>query len=195
MRCVAITKIVIGVTGMPGAGKGIVVEIAEEMHYGVVVMGDIVREETKLRGLELSPENVGRVTVELRREGGPAIVARRCIPKIQRTRRDIVVIDGIRSLFEVDELKNHFHLFKLLAIHSSPETRFKRLFKRRRSDDPSTWKIFSERDRRELEVGLGNVIASADYMIVNEEMKKDLESEIRRFLKNVTKHGRSRDSS
>jgi len=191
----AIIKIVIGVAGMPGAGKGIVVEIAEEMHYSVVIMGDIVREETKLRGLELSPKNVGRVMVELRREGGPAIVAKRCIPKVQGTRRDVVVIDGIRSLFEVDELKNRFPLFKLLAIHSSPETRFKRLFKRRRSDDPSTWETFSERDQRELRVGLGNVIASADYMMINEDRKKNLESKVRRFLKNVTKHGRSRDSS
>lgn len=180
---------------MPGAGKRIVVKIAEEMHYDVVVMGNIVREETKLRGLKLSPENVGRVMIELRREGGPAIVAKRCIPKVQRTRRDVVVIDGIRSLFEVDELKNQFPLFKLLAIHSSPETRFKRLFKRRRSDDPSTWQAFWERDRRELQVGLGNVIASADYMIINEERKKNLESEVRRFLKNVTKNGRSRNSS
>lgn len=188
-------KIVIGVTGMPGAGKGVVISVAQEMGCGIVVMGDEVREETELRGLEPSPENVGKVMVELRQEGGPAVVAKRCVPKIQKTQKEVVIVDGIRSLFEVDELKNYFPQFRLLAIHSSPETRFNRLIKRKRGDDPVNWETFSERDQRELHIGLGNVIARADCMIVNEKKKKNLEDEVRRFLKDVTKHGRSRHSS
>jgi dephospho-CoA kinase len=39
---------------------------------------------------------------------------------------------------------------------------------RGRSDDPSNWEEFEERDLRELKVGLGEVIALADEMIVNE---------------------------
>jgi dephospho-CoA kinase len=54
-------------------------------------------------------------------------------------------------------------------VHAPPETRFRRLFHRQRSDDPKSWDVFHERDMRELSVGLGNAIALADYMIVNEE--------------------------
>lgn len=179
--------IVIGVAGMPGAGKAAVVEIAEDLGYGIIVMGDEVREETKLRGLEPTLENVGKVMLELRKEGGPAAVAKRCIPKIEKMKKKVAIIDGVRSLYEADAFKKRFFRFKLLAIHASPETRFKRLFKRKRSDDPARWETFLERDWRELRVGLGSVIASADVMIVNENRKEVLKEEIKKFLEEVTR--------
>jgi len=185
-------KIVIGVAGMPGAGKATVVEVARKMGYGVVVMGDEVREETKLRNLEPIPENVGKVMLEMRKEGGPAAVAKRCIPKIEKMKNKVVIIDGIRSLYEADEFKKNFPKFKLLSIHSSPETRFKRIFKRKRSDDPAKWEMFLERERRELRVGLGSVIASADVMIVNEGKRGELRTEVQKFLEKVAKSGRAK---
>lgn len=177
---------------MPGAGKATVVEAAKKMGCGVVVMGDEVREETELRGLEPTPENVGKVMLTMRQEGGPAVVAKRCVPKIGEVKDRVVIVDGVRSLYEADEFQKHFVKFKLLAIHSSPETRFKRLFKRKRSDDPASWETFLERDWRELRVGLGSVIASADVMIVNEGKKAELKKEVLKFLEKVTKNGRSK---
>ncbi len=172
---------------MPGAGKATVVEVAKKLGYGIVVMGDEVREETKNRNLEPTPENVGRVMLELRKEGGPAAVAKRCIPKIEKMKAKVIIIDGVRSIYEADALKKHFPKFKLLAIHSSSETRFRRLFKRKRSDDPAKWETFMERDWRELRVGLGSVIASADIMIVNEGKREELKKEVTKFLEKVAK--------
>ncbi|UCH31411.1 MAG: flagellar hook-basal body complex protein FliE [Candidatus Bathyarchaeota archaeon] len=181
-------KIVIGVAGMPGAGKSIVVEVARKMGFGIVVMGDEIRKETENRNLGPTPENMGKVMLELRQENGPAIVAKRCISRIKSTTKKVVIVDGVRSLYEVDEFQKHLPQFKLLAIHVSPETRFKRLFKRKRSDDPAKWEIFLERDWRELRVGLGSVIASADVMIVNEGKKVDVKKEIQNFLESVMKN-------
>ncbi len=42
-------KIVVGLAGMPGSGKSLVVEAARELGYAIVVMGDVIREETKNR--------------------------------------------------------------------------------------------------------------------------------------------------
>lgn len=162
-------KLVVGLAGMPGAGKSVVVNVAKAMGYGVVVMGDEVRGEAQRRGLESTPENLGRIMLELRRLEGEAVIARRCIPKIKGKVENKVIVDGLRSLAEVEEFKKAFPKFAVIAVHSSPATRFKRLFHRRRSDDPKNWEIFRERDMRELSVGLGNAIALAEYMIVNEE--------------------------
>lgn len=178
-------KTIIGVAGMPGAGKATVVDVAEAMGCGIVVMGDEVREETRSRKMALTPENVGAVMLELRQEEGPAAVANRCIPRMENMKTDVIVVDGIRSLFETAAFKKHFGAFILLAIHSSPETRFKRLFKRNRSDDPANWKVFAARDQRELRVGLGNVIASADVMIVNESSRARLRRSVRAFFGKV----------
>jgi dephospho-CoA kinase len=164
-----VEKLVMGLAGMPGAGKSVVVNVAKAWGYGVVVMGDEVREEAKQRGLEPSPENLGRIMLELRQLEGEAAIAKRCIPKIMAKAESKVIVDGVRSLAEVEEFRRHFQKFVLVAVHASPETRFKRLFHRRRSDDPKSWEIFHERDMRELSVGLGNAIAMAEHMIVNEE--------------------------
>ncbi len=182
-------KIVIGVAGMPGAGKATFRKIVKEMDYPAVVMGDEIREEARRRGLKPTPENLGMIMLKLREEKGPAIVAERCVRKIEKAKAKVVIVDGIRSPHEVEEYKRHFPRFFLVAIHASPETRFKRLFRRRRSDDPKNWETFMERDSRELGVGLGRVIATADYMIVNEGAKSQLEREVREVLEDVIKGG------
>jgi len=178
-------KIVVGVAGMPGAGKATVKEMVERLGYPVVVMGDKIREETRRRGLKPTPENVGMVMLKLREEEGPAIVAKRCLPRIEKAKGKVVVVDGIRSLHEVNEFKRHFPNFTLIAIHASPETRFQRLFQRKRSDDPEGWETFMERDLRELSVGLGSAIATADHMIINEATKAELSGNVREVLEEV----------
>jgi len=178
-------KILVGVAGMPGVGKATVKEMVERLGYPVVVMGDEIREETQRRGLKLTPENVGMVMLKLREEEGPAVVAKRCLPKIEKAMGKVVVVDGIRSLHEVNEFKRHFPNFTLIAIHASPETRFQRLFQRKRSDDPEGWETFMERDLRELSVGLGSAIATADRMIINEGTKAQLDRRVRDVLEEV----------
>lgn len=175
-------KVVIGVAGMPGAGKAIIKRTAEERGYSVVVMGDEIRDETRSRGLEPTAENIGKIMLQIREEEGPIAVAKRCIPKIEEAKTNTVFIDGIRSLHEVNEFKKHFSKFTLIAVHSSPETRFQRLFRRRRSDDPNGWEVFLERDLRELSVGQGSVIAMADHMIVNEGTLEEYKIKAREVL-------------
>jgi len=179
-------KMVVGVAGMPGSGKAEISKVAKQKGYAIVAMGDEIREETKRRGLEPTPENIGKIMLKLREEEGSTVVAKKCIPKIANTSADTVLVDGIRSLHEVYEFEKNFPRFVLVAVHSSPETRFGRLFRRRRSDDPKGWEVFLERDLRELSVGQGSVIAMADYMIVNEGTFEEFKAKIREVLEAVT---------
>ncbi len=176
-------KIVVGLAGMPGSGKSLVVETARAAGYAVVVMGDVVREETQKRGLKPTPENVGKVMLELRENGGASVIADKCIPKIEQQKSGKVIVDGVRSLSEVDAFKAHFSKFSLIAVHASPETRFNRLYSRRRSDDPDGWALFHERDMRELGVGLGNAIAMAEYLVVNENKRDEIKVRVKEILR------------
>jgi len=182
-----ITKVVVGIAGMPGAGKGVFRRFFMRMGCPVVTMGDQVRAEVKRRNLEPTPENVGKVMLNLRELEGPAVVAKRCVPEVNRLNSVIVGIDGIRSLVEVEEFKKHFPNFVLIAIHASPKTRFNRLSRRRRSDDPQDWETFMERDLREIGVGVVAVIASADYMLINERSIGWFKDEIRQLLRRLTR--------
>jgi dephospho-CoA kinase len=178
-------KLVVGLAGMPGAGKSVVVEVARRMGYDVVVMGDIVREDARRKNLECTPENLGKIMIELRIQEGNNVVAKRCIPKIMESAKEKVVVDGIRSPAEIEEFKRHFPKFTLIAIRASPEIRFKRLYHRKRSDDPKNWEVFRERDMRELSVGLGDAIAKAEYIIENESTLKVAKQQIAEILRKV----------
>jgi dephospho-CoA kinase len=78
-----------------------------------------------------------------------------------------VVLDGVRSPAEVEYLRE-IGPARVLAIHASPQRRFERLRLRGRPDDPSSPEELAARDRTELALGAGEVIALADGMIVNE---------------------------
>jgi dephospho-CoA kinase len=175
-------KLVVGLAGMPGSGKSLVVETAVKMGFGVVVMGDVIREETHKRGLKLNPKNIGKVMLELRKKGGASVIADRCISKIERQESGKVIVDGVRSLSEVDVFKKHFSNFSLIAVYASPETRFNRLYRRHRSDDPDGWEVFQERDMRELGVGLGSAMAMAEYLIINENSKVNAKATAKKFI-------------
>ncbi len=180
-----ISRKVVGIVGMPGSGKSIADGVAKEMGFSVVIMGDVIREEVEKRGLESTPENVGIVMIEIRREDGPAVVAKRCISRIQSLPNRDIIVEGIRNLDEVYEFRIYFPDFKLIAIHASPKTRFHRIFNRNRSDDSMDWQTFAKRDLREIEVGIGSAIAIADYAIVNEDSRTLFKINVGKCLKAI----------
>jgi dephospho-CoA kinase len=180
-------KIVIGLTGMPGAGKSLVVEVANSLGYDIVAMGDVVREQTRLRGLEPTPQNVGKVMLQLRAEEGNYVIAKKCIPKIETQISRKVLVDGLRSQFEADIFSEHFTNFFVTSVHASPQARFERLCRRGRSDDPKTWEVFHERDMRELSVGLGTVIALSEKIIANDSSIEGFKIQVKDNLERIEK--------
>ena len=177
------SKLVIGVVGMPGAGKSLVDEVAAAMGFGVTNMGDVVRDEAKARGLQPTRENLSKIMFELRETGGPPVVASRCIPKISQSPRQVVIVDGLRSMYEVEEFRTIFPKLVVLCVHACPETRFRRLFGRGRSDDPIHLPAFLDRDTKELQIGIGSVIALSDFVLSNEGTTRQLKTKMRRFFR------------
>jgi dephospho-CoA kinase len=175
---------IIAITGMPGTGKALVSAIAKELDLPIYILGDVIRNEAKSRGLQPSGENLGKLMLELREREGKGVVARRLIPIIKKKRNKFVVVEGVRSLEEVKEFRVFFNVL-ILGIHSSPTQRFRRLINRGRSDDPKNWNDFVERDERELKVGLGDVIALSDIMILNDSTINRFKSKINSLLKGL----------
>ena len=177
-------KRVIAISGMPGAGKGVASEAGKSLGFEVLVLGDVIREETERRGIEPTPKNMGTVMLELRANEGVAVVAKRLLPKIENARSSTVIVEGVRSMHELQELQSKYEVITV-AIHASPKTRFQRLLSRKRSDDPNTWEVFFERDSRELNVGLGHVIALADLVLINEGTIVDLQTQFKREISRI----------
>ena len=159
-------KIIICLTGMPGAGKSTIVDALKEDDYFTLTLGDGVRTEAKRRNLEPTGENLGKIMLELREKNGAGAVALLLVDQIMNSEHNIVIIDGVRSNAEIDVLKE-IGTVKLLAIIASSETRFSFLRARGRSDDPDTHDKFNQRDSRELGVGINDSIDQSDEKILN----------------------------
>ncbi|MCI4352522.1 MAG: flagellar hook-basal body complex protein FliE [Thermoplasmata archaeon] len=151
--------------GMPGSGKDELIAVAQSVGLATLKMGDLVRDETRRRGLPLSNANLGRVANEEREKHGPGIWAQRALPKLTETK---MLVDGCRSDHEVTVFRHNFGDLFVLGIFASPETRYDRMIKRSRGDDGMSLQEFFDRDRRELKWGIGNAFSLADGMLLNE---------------------------
>ena len=160
-------KQLVCITGMPGSGKSIIAKAAADLKLPIINMGDVVREETLRRYGVITPDLMRKVSMDLRKELGNRIVAIRTLKKIKEINNPIVVVDGVRSLEEIEVFRKYGNVV-IVAVHASPKTRFERIRRRGRPGDPDNWDDFWRRDLVELSFGIGNVIALADYMIVNE---------------------------
>ena len=167
-----LSKIIVCITGMPGAGKSTIVNKLQEIGFTKFTLGDVIRAEAKRRNVDPSGENLGKIMLEVREKNGPGAVAELIKDSIQNSTQDVVIIDGVRSIAEIDVLKQIGDV-KLLAIDASPETRFNFLSSRGRSDDPKTQENFQERDNREISVGLDKSIDIADKTITNRNLTID----------------------
>ena len=175
---------VMGISGLPGSGKGIVSDIATEKGAIIVSMGDIVREEAKKRG-----EGSKETAKNLRKEFGEYIISELTIEKIKKLQDEgvekTIIVEGIRSLHEVDMFKENFDNFMILSIFANTNIRFERLKKRMREDDSQDFNEFKKRDMSELGFGIGSVISLSDRLIINESDMESFIQDINDFFEEI----------
>ncbi len=157
---------------MPGSGKSTIVSALKAKGIEVLNLGDGVRAEAKRRNLEPTGDNLGKLMLELRKKNGAGAIAELLTESIKNSQSKVIIVDGVRSITEVEVLRNVGSV-KLLSIEATADTRYKFLSSRGRSDDPTTREKFEERDNRELGVGIGESIAIADETIVNSDITLD----------------------
>ena len=165
-------KLIVCLTGMPGAGKSTIAAGLQKRGFESINMGDAVRAEANRRNLEPTGQNLGKLMLELREKNGQGAVAELIKDQITNSKSDVVVIDGVRSNAEIEVLKK-IGTVKLLSIHASTDTRYGFLSTRKRSDDPQDRSSFNERDNREIGVGISTSIALADESISNNNLTVD----------------------
>ena len=173
---------VIGISGLPGSGKSYISAYATKINYEVTSMGDVIREEAEKRG-----EDTGTTAKNLRLEQGEYVVAKLTIEKSRKlieSGSENIIVEGIRSPYEVEMFRDAFPDFTLLSVFASPRTRFSRISQRARDDDTEDINEFRERDQRELNFGIGSVVATSDFIIINEDSFEEYQMQIDEFFNN-----------
>ncbi|AHC51564.1 hypothetical protein SUSAZ_06140 [Sulfolobus acidocaldarius SUSAZ] len=167
---------------MPGSGKGQLSDLFRKRGIKVIVMSDALKEKYYR---DAKPgEKLMDFAKRMREIFGKGVVAKLCIEKLNGT-EDVVVIDGVRNWEEIEEFEKVGKVI-IIAVHASRSIRYSRLMNRGREDDSTSLHDLMKRDFDELQMGIGTVIALADYVITNdssiEEFNKRAEDLINRLL-------------
>lgn len=174
--------LIFSLVGMPGSGKSVAAELINQLGIPVLNMGDVIREEMQKRNIELTRENVGALTREIREREGMDVVARKCMEKITQITDEKLVIDGLRNIEEVQFFKTRLPNFKIIYVAASAEIRYQRLRARGRVDDPANRDEFQERDDRELSFGIQKIIDIANFVVINQGDKEHLKAQLREII-------------
>ncbi|WP_363464936.1 AAA family ATPase [Halogeometricum borinquense] len=175
---------VIGTVGLPGSGKGEAASVAREAGVPVVTMGDVIRNECRERGLDPA-EHHGRIAKALREEEGLDAIAARSLPLIEAELEDsdVVLVDGLRSEYELDRFEDAFgDDFVLVSIEAPFDLRAERLLDRGRDDSDVDREALKEREERELGFGMGTVMDRADVVIQNTDSLERFRERIQTLL-------------
>jgi len=200
----------VGVVGYPGTGKSSVGEyLAADIgiDYGnhsegdssavLIGTGDLVRrmaaehfgiEDTT----ELSSDELGDYSTDRRNEDGGDYVGQDVISVLDEKPQfpdQPVIISGMRDT-EVPELfREYFGTFVILWVQSDFSDRLSRLQDRGRQDESEfTPSALMNRDSRERDWGIGDLVRQCDVMVRNDSSIEDLRS---RSVNGVLEHIRT----
>ena len=138
---------ILGLTGKIGAGKGEVARFLQEAGFQYHSLSDILREEIRKQGYEVTRGRLIEMGTRLRRENGLGALAELALKKLASDQN--YVVDSIRNPEEVKVLRRRSD-FRLIDVTAPRKMRFLRVKARWRENDPTTFKDFVETEEREF---------------------------------------------
>ncbi|MBR9678128.1 MAG: AAA family ATPase [Nanoarchaeota archaeon] len=179
---------VIGLVGPIGGGKGAVKDdLVKEYGYEQVTMGDLVREETLREGLELTRDNLIKVSESRRDKYGQTYFMKKVIQKIRQENWKKAVIDGIRLPLGVKTFREEFGKnIKVVLVTAKPEVRFERMKTRGRPGFPKTLEDFRKHEEREWEkFDFKKTFGMTSLTINNDGTWDELREQIKQMMEKV----------
>ncbi|MBM3247238.1 hypothetical protein FJZ17_01705 [Candidatus Pacearchaeota archaeon] len=172
---------IIGVCGSVAAGKETLTSFFREKGFIYFETRQIIVEELKKLGLELSRKNMQDWADERRAKFGVGAIMKIMLEKASEDLSKNYMFDSLRNdgeaLFLREELGEDFIL---IGVDAPLEIRFKRAVERAKPSDPVIWEDFvkmNERDLNDKSNPFGQqtqkLLDMADFVIIND---KDLES-------------------
>ncbi len=180
--------IIVGITGTLGSGKGTVVEYLKQKygfkHYSARAF---ISEEIARRGLPDIRDNMRIVANAWRAEHGSSYVAEQLYDRAVKDGGNSV-IESLRSVGEIQALRNKPQSFYLLAVDADPKIRYERIVKRNSSTDNISYEKFLDDEAREMAdsspggMKIAECISMADGKVNNNLDLETLHREIDKII-------------
>ncbi|VVB66609.1 tRNA-specific adenosine deaminase [Candidatus Gugararchaeum adminiculabundum] len=178
--------LIIGLTGTLGAGKGTTAQFLMD-NYGFVYhsCSDVLREELAKQGKQENVDTLSALGNEIRAKYGANELAKRLLKKIKESKEKFSIVDSLRSVGEIEEVKKAGGI--IFALDAPIELRYSRIQKRKRKGDDVSFEKFQEQEAKQLagtgpKMNLRACMALADHTLTNEGKFEDLYSKISKIV-------------
>lgn len=200
----------IGVTGLPGAGKGAFIDLlkprlgARGIETWCYSLSDVLRGEARSRGLTVERPVLRRIANELRREQGSGVLSLMVVRQVRRELAEVapgtplvVIVDAIRNPEEVSALRQALgEKFVLVAVEAPLELLVERIAARARYDEPDEFvgrkeaarqMILGESGQDEPAHGhnIARCVAMADWRVDNSHSIEELAVQIDNLIEDI----------
>ncbi len=182
-------QIIIGVTGMLGAGKNTVTDyLVKKLNATHFSVRDFLTEEIKKRGLPVNRDTMTETSRDLSKKLGSTYLIEIMYKKAVESGQN-AVIESIRQVDSVDFLFSHGA--HLVGVDADPKIRYERIVSRRSATDKVSFEKFLEQEKTESagknpwEQNLTGCIARAEIIFQNNGTVEELQVQIDEWLKKI----------
>lgn len=177
-------KLIIGLVGQAGCGKGTAADLLRgEYKAEYVRFSGILGEILEKLAIEKTRENFTNISEHLRQAFGEDILSYAVEKQALDSTSDIVVIDGIRRPEDIVALEP-LPYFKLISISVPAELRYERMKKRgeKATESNMTWEEFQKEENYPTEVTIPLVMQRAWKTLDNSGSREEFEAKVRKMM-------------
>ena len=181
------SKIIFGITGTIGAGKGTIVDyLMKEKGFKHFSVRSFLTEEIKKRGMEINRDSMVAVANDLRTKYSPAYIVEELYKQSLVVDTDCV-IESIRAVGEVNALRGKQNFF-LLAVDADKKVRYERILARSSETDQVSFEEFAKQEDREMtstdptKQNLSECIKMADFRLINNGSFQDIYGQVDKII-------------
>lgn len=178
-------KIILGITGEMGSGKGTIAKhVVEEKNGSAHRFSTILRDILDRVYLEQSRDNMQALSTVMRKTFGEDLMAKGMYHDAQNDEHEVVVVDGVRRMSDITYLRE-LPQFKLVYVEADMEKRFERISKRGENADDAkkTFEEFKKSHEDESELQIKELKSYANYVVNNDGTFADLYRQIDEIIK------------
>lgn len=184
-------KIVIGLIGEKGAGKGTVSDYLIEK-YGAVHYGTskILRRTLEDLHLPITRDNLVKLALVLKEGYGPSIIIDSLIMDMEKNEAGIIIADGIRMHGDVEPFKKKYGKdFFLVYVTADTHLRYERTKARKQNDDEGqvSFQQFLEEEAKLTEISIHEIGKQSDFKLNNNGAPEDLIRQTDEMMKTIQK--------
>ncbi len=183
-------KLIIGLVGEKGGGKGTFTKVLREVAQGReithIVFRDVIQETLELWGIPATRQNLTKLAVSMTSTFGDSAVAHATLRKAENVESDIVIFDGIRWKGDVEGLRQLPNNI-LVYVTADPEIRYQRAKARKEKvgEESLAFEEFMKEEHLKTELLIPQIGKTADFTITNNGTFEEFKNQVKDFYREV----------